>query len=103
MLKTTSLLVILGNVPELYVTFSRKNASGPTVFHPFELFLAAAVWYLLLTTVWSIIQGMIERRIGRGYGSGGEQPGLRARLLGLSRSRDGETAALGGPSIGQGR
>ena len=40
MLKTTSLLVVLGNVPELYVTFSRMNASGPTVFHPFELFIA---------------------------------------------------------------
>ena len=103
MLKTTSLLVILGSVPELYVTFSRKNASGPTVFHPFELFLAAAVWYLLLTTIWSIIQGRIERRLGRGYGSGGEdRRGLRARLLGLSRSRDGETAALGGPPMGTG-
>src|SRR5205814_6680417 len=66
MLKTTSLLVILGNVPELYVTFSRKNGSGPTSFHPFELFLAAAVWYLLLTTIWSIIQAFIERRLGRG-------------------------------------
>jgi polar amino acid transport system permease protein len=50
MLKTTSLLVVI-SVPELYVTFSYKNASGPTVFHPFELFLAAAVWYLLLTSI----------------------------------------------------
>src|SRR2546425_8070114 len=56
MLKTTSLLVILGNVPELYVTFSRKNGSGPTSFHPFELFLAAAIWYLLLTSIWGLIQ-----------------------------------------------
>jgi polar amino acid transport system permease protein len=82
MLKTTSLLVILGNVPELYVTFSRKNGSGPTSFHPFELFLAAAVWYLLLTTVWTIIQAWIERRLGRGV-SGEPPPGLRARLFGL--------------------
>jgi polar amino acid transport system permease protein len=82
MLKTTSLLVILGNVPELYVTFSRKNGSGPTSFHPFELFLAAAVWYLLLTTVWTFIQAWIERRLGRGVG-GEPPPGLRARLFGL--------------------
>jgi polar amino acid transport system permease protein len=80
MLKTTSLLVIL-SVPELYVTFSRKNASGPTVFHPFELFLAAAVWYLLLTTIWSLIQGRIERRLGAGFARD-QQPGLRDRLLG---------------------
>ena len=59
MLKTTSLLVVLGNVPELYVTFSRMNSSGPTVFHPFELFIAAAVWYLLLTSIWSIIGGLL--------------------------------------------
>ena len=83
MLKTTSLLVILGNVPELYVTFSRKNGSGPASFHPFELFLAAAVWYLLLTTVWSLIQARIERRLGRGTGTIVEAgPRLRDRLFG---------------------
>jgi polar amino acid transport system permease protein len=82
MLKTTSLLVVL-SVPELYVTFSRKNASGPTVFHPFELFLAAAVWYLLLTTIWSVIQAWIERRLGAGFARE-RQPGLRDRLFGRS-------------------
>ena len=83
MLKTTSLLVII-SVPELYVTFSRKNASGPTVFHPFELFLAAAVWYLLLTTIWSVIQAVIERRLARGAG-GERPPSLRERLFGGRR------------------
>jgi polar amino acid transport system permease protein len=83
MLKTTSLLVILGNVPELYVTFSRKNGSGPASFHPFELFLAAAVWYLLLTTVWSLIQVRVERRLSRGTGTIADAgPGLRDRLFG---------------------
>jgi polar amino acid transport system permease protein len=77
------------SVPELYVTFSNKNASGSTVFHPFELFLAAAVWYLLLTTIWSLIQARIERRLGRGLaGSGDERPGLRGRLFGSRLSRD---------------
>jgi polar amino acid transport system permease protein len=80
MLKTTSLLVII-SVPELYVTFSRKNASGTTVFHPFELFLAAAVWYLLLTTIWSVIQAWIERRLGAGFGAE-RPPGLFDRLFG---------------------
>jgi polar amino acid transport system permease protein len=83
MLKTTSLLVII-SVPELYVTFSRLNASGATVFHPFELFLAAAVWYLLLTTIWGVIQSMIERRLSKG--SAGTTAGggisLRRRLFG---------------------
>ena len=81
MLKTTSLLVII-SVPELYVTFSNMNASGSTVFHPFELFLAAAVWYLLLTTIWGFIQARIEARLGRGV-AGGQPPSLRERLFGL--------------------
>jgi polar amino acid transport system permease protein len=80
MLKTTSLLVII-SVPELYVQFSRKNG---TYFAPFELFLACAVWYLLLTTAWSIVQHFIERRLARGAGGAAERgPSLRERLLGF--------------------
>jgi amine acid ABC transporter, permease protein, 3-TM region, His/Glu/Gln/Arg/opine family len=88
MLKTTSLLVIIGT-RELYVTFSNINASGPMSFHPFELFLAAAIWYLLLTTIWGLIQSRIERRLGRGVGSDNE-PSLRQRLFGrrFGASRD---------------
>jgi polar amino acid transport system permease protein len=77
MLKTTSLLVAI-SVPELYVIFSRKQGN---TFAPFEFFLAAAVWYLLLTTIWSVIQAWIERRVGAGFG-GEKPPGLRARLFG---------------------
>jgi len=80
MLKTTSLLFLLA-VPELFVTFSQLNGSGPTSFHPFELFLACAIWFLLLTTIWSIIQAFIERRLGRGFG-GETPPGLFDRLFG---------------------
>jgi polar amino acid transport system permease protein len=84
MLKTTTLLVILA-VPELFVTFENLNGSGSTSFHPFELFLAAAVLYLVLTTIWSIIQGWIERRLARGA-AGGEVssgPSLGERLMGF--------------------
>jgi polar amino acid transport system permease protein len=81
MLKNTSLLVAI-SVQELYVTFSYKNGSGNTSFHPFELFLAAAVWYLLLTTIWSLIQAAIESRLGRGVGPG-DNVGLWDRLTGF--------------------
>jgi polar amino acid transport system permease protein len=94
MLKTTSLLVILGNVPELFVTFSRKNG---TVFKPFELFLACAVWYLLLTTIWSIFQAYIERRLAKGTpGSGGSALSLRERLFGGGRTPGDLPAITGG-------
>jgi polar amino acid transport system permease protein len=77
MLKTTSLLVII-SVPELYVIFSRKQGN---YFAPFEFFLAAAIWYLLLTTIWGLIQTRIEARLGRGAG-GERPPSLRERLFG---------------------
>ena len=79
MLKTTSLLVII-SVPELYVIFSRKQGND---FAPFEYFLAAAIWYLLLTTIWTLIQSQIEARLGRGAG-GEKPPSLRERLFGLA-------------------
>ena len=88
MLKTTSLLFALG-VLELYAVFVNKNGSGSTSFHPFELFLAAGVWYLLLTTLWGLVQVRLERRFARGTGVV-EAPGvaLSTRLLGiLGRAR----------------
>jgi polar amino acid transport system permease protein len=94
MLKTTSLLVVAGT-RELFVTFSQKNASGPQSAHPFEIFLAAAVWYLLLTTIWSVIQSRIERRFGKGVG-GEAGPSLRERLFGLRTRRPDEVPAISG-------
>jgi polar amino acid transport system permease protein len=78
MLKTTSLLVVI-SVPELYVIFSRLNGN---FFAPFEFFLAAAVWYLLLTTAWSLVQSRIEKRFGRGFSGGETGIGLRERIFG---------------------
>ncbi len=85
MLKTTSLLTVV-SVYELYNTTS--VAAGHN-YRYFELFGAAAVWYLLMTTVWGIIQSRIERRLGRGSASQGTGPvgprseGLASRLMAL--------------------
>ncbi len=85
MLKTTSLLTII-SVQELFVTFQIFNGNGPTSFHPFELFLACAVWFLLLTTIWSVIQSWIERRLAKGTpGASTDGPGFTSRLLGFRR------------------
>jgi polar amino acid transport system permease protein len=94
MLKTTSLLVVIA-VPELYVTFEQLNGSGSMQFHPFELFLACACWFLLLTTIWSIIQAFIERRVGRGYG-GERPPGLFDRLFGARIRRADDPSQVSG-------
>ena len=94
MLKTTSLLVVIA-VPELYVTFEQLNGSGSAQFHPFELFLACACWFLLLTTIWSIIQAFLERRVGRGYG-GERPPGLFDRLFGARIRRGTDPSQVSG-------
>jgi polar amino acid transport system permease protein len=80
MLKTTSLLFVL-SVVELYSVFNIKQGNS---FSPFEDFLACAVWYLLLTTIWGFIQSWIERRLAKGTpGAAAAGPGLRARMIGL--------------------
>ncbi|HEX7492174.1 MAG TPA: amino acid ABC transporter permease [Candidatus Limnocylindrales bacterium] len=85
MLKTTSLLSIL-SIFELYNTFS--NLSGST-YASFEFLGACAIWYLMLTTVWSFFQGWIERRLAKGTqqssggNSGPRSPGFAQRLMAL--------------------
>jgi polar amino acid transport system permease protein len=60
MMKTTSLMQII-SAGELFFAFSQVNAR---VFKPFELFIAASLYYLLLTTIWSVIQSRIEAGLG---------------------------------------
>ena len=82
MLKTTSLLFVLG-VQELYETFVIKQGQN---FQPFEMYLACALWFLLLTTIWGFIQARIERQFAKGApGATTAGPSLRQRLFG-SRS-----------------
>lgn len=59
MLKTTSLLFFIG-VVELW---GNAEIGYSQTFKPVEYFAAVAVWYLLLTTIWTFIQSWIERRL----------------------------------------
>ena len=77
MMKTTSLMQII-SASELFFAFSQANAR---LFKPFELFIAASLYYLLLTTVWSFIQSRIEARLGERKGSA-QSVGMVERLLG---------------------
>lgn len=60
MLKTSSLLSFIG----AYELFQNTQIANSTLFKPTELYAAVAVWYLLLTTVWTMIQIQIERKLG---------------------------------------
>ncbi len=64
MMKTTSLMQVI-SAGELFFGFTQVNAR---LFKPFELFIAASLYYLALTTVWSIIQARIEAGLGERKG-----------------------------------
>jgi polar amino acid transport system permease protein len=59
MLKTTSLVFTIG----VYEMFADAEIGYSNSFQAVEYFGAVAVWYLVLTGIWSIIQASIERRL----------------------------------------
>jgi polar amino acid transport system permease protein len=59
MLKTTSLAFTIG----VYEMFADAEIGYSNSFKV-EFFEAVAIWYLVLTGIWSIIQASIERRLG---------------------------------------
>lgn len=85
MLKTTSLLAFIG-VTEL---FQNAQIEYSTNFRPVEIFVAVALWYLLLTTVWSLIQVQIERKLGVSDRVDGAEETWAQRLLGFQGAPSG--------------
>ncbi len=59
MIKNTAYLYLIG-VKEI---FTDAEIHYSTTFKPVEFFTAVALWYLLLTTVWTVIQAQIERKL----------------------------------------
>jgi polar amino acid transport system permease protein len=92
MLKTTSLMSVIA-VQEI---FRVAQAANSATFKTFEAYLGVALYYLALTTIWSAIQGVIERRLG--VGSAGEkQKGFLERLIGFRPTpKADEITTLGG-------
>ena len=52
MIKTTSLLAFIG----VYELFQDAEIHYSQTFKPVEYFAAVAFWYLVLTTIWGLIQ-----------------------------------------------
>jgi len=78
MLKVTSLLSVIG-LQELFLAGQDYNSA---TFRTFEIFLVVAIYYIVMTTVWSFIQSAIERRLEARGGSGIDRVTLRERLFG---------------------
>jgi polar amino acid transport system permease protein len=62
LLKWTSLASVI-SVTEL---MEQTNLIASRTFHVIPLLLVAALWYLLITTIFSIGQGWLERHFGKG-------------------------------------
>ena len=77
MMKTTTLLVVISGA-ELFFAFEQVNA---TIFRPFELFIAASLYYLALTTIWTGIQSWIESRLGERKTPADSSPGILERVF----------------------
>jgi polar amino acid transport system permease protein len=67
MLKTTSLVVVIGYF-ELLTSVQRIYSAN---FQTIPLLIVAAIWYLALTSILSVGQGFVERRFGRGVSTQG--------------------------------
>jgi polar amino acid transport system permease protein len=65
LLKTTSIASVI-SVDEL---LRRTQLLIQERFLVLELFTVAALYYLLMTTLWGLVQARLERRYGRGYGT----------------------------------
>ena len=86
MLKTTSLVSVIGLAELLYsvqIIYARN-------FQPIPLLVVASLWYLAATTVLSLAQRRLERRLGRGFAP---PPRVRLRSSILSRQSSDNPAA----------
>lgn len=60
MIKATSLLSFIG----VYEIFQDAQVGYAASFRPVEYFIGVAIWYIILTSLWAVIQVRIERKFG---------------------------------------
>lgn len=77
MLKLTSLAAFI-SYPELFGTVEKIYYSNSQVM---ELLIVAAVWYLFASSILSIGQYYLERKVGRGFQRGGRPQTLVERAV----------------------
>jgi polar amino acid transport system permease protein len=73
MLKMTSLVSVIA-VPDL---LNRAQAISAKNFYVFELLIVATLWYLLMTTIFTILQMQLEKRFDRGFSTHSPRVGKR--------------------------
>jgi polar amino acid transport system permease protein len=84
MLKTTSLVVVIG----YYELQTAAQSIYSRNFQTIPLLIVAALWYLLMTSILTVGQSYLERYYGRGA-TRPEQTALRTRWLGIGGPKAG--------------
>ncbi|WP_270887388.1 amino acid ABC transporter permease [Pedococcus sp. 5OH_020] len=79
MLKLTSLCLVIG-LPELLTTAQLIYGRN---FQQIPLLIVASIWYLVLTTLLSIVQARVERRMNRGVAGASPRRRTRPALSGV--------------------
>ncbi|MGO4535051.1 amino acid ABC transporter permease [Leifsonia sp. 2MCAF36] len=64
LMKSTSILSVIG-VSEMFLVSQSISAA---TFRTFEIFAVVAIYYLALTTVWTVVQASIEKRLNARVG-----------------------------------
>ena len=83
LMKSTSILSIIG-VAEMFQVSSSMSAA---TFKVFEIYIVVALYYLLLTTVWTVIQTFIENWLNAKAGLP-KAESIWKRLFGFRSKRD---------------
>ncbi|MDF2093535.1 amino acid ABC transporter permease [Knoellia sp. 3-2P3] len=79
MVKDTSLLIGLPLITEL---FFQLQSIGSRTYQVFPSFVAAILFYLVITSAFMVGQYFLEKRFGRGFGQPSDTEGMVSRLLG---------------------
>lgn len=81
MLKMTSLVAVIAGGDLLTQAQNLSAANLKTI----ELLLVASAWYLIVVTVFSVGQMMVEKRLGRGYSRRSSRAAISLRLRRISK------------------
>jgi len=85
MLKTTSLLAVLGGGLEL---FGRLQVVYSQTFQIIPLLVVACIWYLAITTVLTIGQHYLEAYFGRGFGQKEQEAAEKRAMARAQRTEE---------------
>lgn len=76
LLKTTSLVAVIGAGDLL----TKAQAIGAVDFTRMEMLIVASIWYIVLTSIFTYGQMLLERRFQRGHNTGNGRRTLTSRL-----------------------